>query len=108
MSSKPVEALPEVAADLRAAIAHYESWRPDGKEHLLQKYEDAISWIAWNPDLFPRKFGSIQRVILKQSYYVVYLIQEKKRTLILAVLDGRRDPPEIRKLVGQRKSVPPP
>jgi hypothetical protein len=103
VNSKPVEALPEVAADLIAAARHYQSWRSDGQEHLLQKYEETVSWIAWNPDLFPRKFGAVQRVVLKQSYYVVYFIQEPTRSVVLAVLDGRDDPTRRVRLLGQRR-----
>ncbi len=67
MNSKPVVALPAVIDDLRAAITHYSTWRTDGAEHILQKYDETIRWIAWNPDAFPKKFGSVQRAFLKQS-----------------------------------------
>ncbi len=104
MNSKPVVALPEVAADLLAAATHYQSWRSDGKRHILSKYDETVDWIAWNPDLFSRKIGRIQRAILKQSYYVVYFIQETEFSLVLAVLDGRRSPREVRRIVtGRRK-----
>lgn len=102
MKSKPVFELPEVEADLEGAIGHYCSWRADGRGHILQKYEETISWIEWNPDGFPKKHGNVQRAILKQSYYIVYFIQEECRTLVLAVLDGRRDPRAIRKIVRSR------
>jgi hypothetical protein len=72
--SKPVEALECVATDLIAAAEHYLSWRDDGAEHIFTKYDETISWISWNPDMFPKKFGNVQRAILKQSYYVVYFI----------------------------------
>jgi hypothetical protein len=100
-----VAALSVVVSDLKTAASHYASWRTDGHEHILDKYEETISWIAWNPDAFPRKFGVIQRAVLKQSYYVVYFIQEPSRSLILAVLDGRRHPKEIRGIVSSRKQV---
>ncbi|MBS0633212.1 MAG: hypothetical protein JSS11_14975 [Verrucomicrobia bacterium] len=103
MKSKPVVALPEVEADLRAAMAHYASWRPDGAEQLLAKYDETVGWIEWNPDAFPRKHGSIQRAILKQSYYLVYFRQETQRSVVLAVLDGRRDPQEIQGLLKARR-----
>jgi plasmid stabilization system protein ParE len=103
VNSKPVVALEEVEADLKSAIAHYESWRSDAKAHLLALYDETISWIEWNPDLFPRKFNRVQRAILKRSYYVVYFLQESERTLVLAVLDGRRRPSEIRGIVTGRK-----
>lgn len=107
MNSKRVDALVDVVADLKAATAHYQSWRTDGAVHILGKYEETVSWIAWNPDAFPRRFGRIQRVVLKQSYYVVYFIQEKERSLVLGVLDGRRSPTELRRIVtGRRKGRP--
>lgn len=107
MKSKRVEALPEVAEDLIAAARHYQSWRPGGGEHLLRKYEETVSWIAWNPDLFPRKLGAIQRVVLKQSYYIVYFLQEAERSVVLAVLDGRDDPLKRSRLLrGRGRSRP--
>lgn len=102
MKSKPVFALESVGADLKEAVAHYSSWRSDGEEHILGKYEETVSWIEWNPELFPRVFGPIQRAILKHSYYIVYFLQEEDRTVVLAVLDGRMDPKSIRSLVSQR------
>jgi plasmid stabilization system protein ParE len=91
-----------VADDLVAAAAHYQSWRSDGTEHLLDKYEETVRWIAWNPELFPRIYGRVQRAILKESYFLVYFVQEPDRSLVLAVLDGRRSPHELRSLVTAR------
>ena len=102
MKSKPVFALDVVAEDLKAAISHYATWRSDSESHVLGKYNETVSWVAWNPDLFPRVFRSVQRAIIKQSYYLMYFVQESERTLVLAVLDGRMNPTFIRKLVKQR------
>lgn len=102
MRSFPVFALPEVEGDLREAMVHYSSWRSDGAEHIRQKYDETISWIAWNPEAFPRKHGLIRRAILKQSYYIVYFFEEGERTIVVAVLDGRRDPSEIRRVLRER------
>jgi len=104
VNSKPVFALVEVESDLQSATAHYEGWRSDGKAHLLALYDETIRWIEWNPDLFPKKFGRVQRAILKRSYYIVYFIQEPETTVVLAVLDGRRKPSEIRAKVRTRKT----
>ena len=102
MKSKPVSALEVVVDDLVAAAAHYQSWRADGAEHLFGKYDETVRWIAWNPDLFPRVFGRAQRAILKDSYYLVYFLQEPDRSLVLAVLDGRRSPRILRSIVAAR------
>jgi hypothetical protein len=53
--------------------------------------------------LFPKKLGRIQRAILKRSFYIVYFVQEVDRTLVIAVLDGRRKPVAIRQVLDERK-----
>ena len=107
MRSKPVFALPEVEADLKLAVAHYSSWRADGSTHILEKYAETIAWIEWNPDGFPKKHGAVQRAILKHSYYVVYFRQEADRALIIAVLDARRNPREINRIIRTRRRTQP-
>jgi len=94
--------LPEVEGDLRAAMAHYSSWRTDGAEHIRQKYDETVGWIAWNPEAFPKKYGLVRRAILKRSYFIVYFVVERDRSLVIAVLDGRRSPQDIRGLVEGR------
>jgi len=106
VKSRPVFALPEVERDLREAITHYLSWRRDGAEHVLGKYNETIEWIAWNPEAFPRKHGLVRRAILKHSYFIIYFLMESERSIVLAVLDGRRDPQEIRTLLGRRRKTP--
>ena len=103
MKSLPVFALPEIEDDLRLAMAHYTSWRSDGDEHVRQMYAETVSWIAWNPEVFPKKYGVVRRAILKRSYYIVYFLIEADRSLVIAVLDGRRKPEEIRTLLESRK-----
>lgn len=83
-------------------MAHYASWRSDGAEHIRQKYEETVSWIAWNSEAFPKKYGAVRRAILKRSYYVIYFVVEVDRSLVVAVLDGRRSPQDIRGLLKGR------
>lgn len=103
MNSKPVIALPELAEDLRLGKAHYASWRSDGAEHFLGKFLETVDFIGRTPDDFPRKYGPVQRALLEHSFYIAYFIQEPDRSVVLAVLDGRRSPREIRRLVGFRR-----
>jgi plasmid stabilization system protein ParE len=102
VKNKPVHALSVVVVDLKSAAEHYQTWRADGREHVLSKYDEIVSSIGVGPDSFPRKFGMVQRAILKQSYYVVYFMQEPDHSLVLAVLDGRRNPDEITKIIRVR------
>lgn len=85
------------------AIAHYLTWRSDGRVHVLDKYDETIGWIEWNPDLFPFKIGRVQRAIIKRTYFAVYFFQEETRTLVLAVLDGRDQPERCQKLLRSRR-----
>ncbi len=108
MSAKPVVALFEVEADLEFAKTYYSSWQTNGAERLLEKYDETVGAIELTPDAYPRKHGAIQRAILRRSFYLVYFIQESDRSVVLAVLDGRRSPREIRRLVGFRRLLPRP
>lgn len=83
-------------------MAHYASWRADGAEHIREKYAETIGWIAWNPEAFPKKHGAVRRAILKRTYYIVYFVMERDHSLVVAVLDGRRQPEEIRSIVEER------
>jgi plasmid stabilization system protein ParE len=71
-------------------------------EHIRQKYDETVGWIAWNPEGFPKKYGPVRRAILKRAYYIVYFVVERDRSLVIAVLDGRRDPREIRSVLEGR------
>ena len=108
MNSKPVIALPEVAEDLRLGKAHYASWRPDGAEHFLGKFLETVDFIGRTPDAFPCKYGPVQRALLERSFYIAYFVQEPDRSVVLAVLDGRRSPSDIRRIVGLRRVLPRP
>ena len=103
MNSKPVEVLNVVELDVEAAIAHYATYRSDARSHFTGLLEETLGWIEWNPDMFPRKYGSIHRAILKRSYFVVYYVQEKDLTLVLAVLDARDKPKRILELIQGRQ-----
>ena len=41
----------------------------------------------------------MRRAILKRSYYMIYFVVERDRSLVVAVLDGRRSPEEIRSVI---------
>ena len=103
MNAKPVVALFEVEADLEFAMAYYASWQTDRAARLLEKYDETVGAIELTPDAYPRKQGASQRAILRRSFYFGYCIQEPDRSVVLAVLDGRRSPRKIRRLVGFRR-----
>ncbi len=102
MKSQPVEVLEEVEADLRAAIAFYDSWRSDGSAFFRQHFRETVAWIAWNPELFPRRYRFFRRAIIRQTYFGVFFAIEPTVTTIVAVTDLRQRPGALRRLVKTR------
>ena len=98
MNCKPVMTLPEVAEDLRLGKIHYLSWRSDGAEYFLGKFLATVGLIEQNPDRFPLKYGPVQRAMLKHSFDIAYFVQESDRSLVVAVLDGRRSPDDFKQI----------
>lgn len=103
MKSQPVEVLEDVEADLRAAMAFYDSWRSDGSAFFRQQFRDTVAWIAWNPELFPRRYRFFRRAIIRQTYFGVFFAIEPTVTTIVAVADLRQRPGAIRRLVKTRR-----
>jgi hypothetical protein len=83
MRSQRVEALEEVADDLRSAKEFYASWRSDGAAYFHQQFEDTIAWIAWNPELFRRKYRFFRRAIIRNTYFGIFYAIEREVTTIV-------------------------
>ena len=103
MRSQPVEVLEDVEADLRAAQAYYDSWRTDGSAFFLRQFRDTVAWIAWNPELFPRRYRFFRRAIVRQTYFGIFFAIEPSVTTIVAVVDLRQRPGALRRLVKTRR-----
>jgi hypothetical protein len=103
VNSQPVEFLEPIEADLRAARAFYDSWQTDGGRKFHEKFRDTISWIEWNPELFPRKHRGFRRATIRHSYYGIYFAIEQEVTSVVAVLDMRQSPVVISGLLNSRR-----
>ena len=99
MRSQPVEFLEFVEADLRYARAYYDSWKAKGADWFQQRFPEAISWIEWNPELFPKKYRRFRRAIIRRTYFGIFFAIEPSVTTVVAILDLRRDPKAIRRLL---------
>ncbi|AHF94164.1 hypothetical protein OPIT5_07235 [Opitutaceae bacterium TAV5] len=105
MKSQPVEYLERIEDDLLQAFDFYDSWLADGAEKFTEKFDDAIRWIEWNPELYPKKYRFYRRVILQRSYYAVYYVIEERVTTVVAVLDMRQEPKRIRQMLEARRKL---
>ena len=102
MRTQPVEFLEFVQVDLRQAHAFYDAWQTNGARNFQDKFRDAIAWIEWNPELFPRKYKHFRRAIIRRTYFGIYYVIEPSVTVVVAVLDLRRDPRMIRRVLNLR------
>jgi hypothetical protein len=100
--NRPVEFLEFVEDDLHYARAYYDSWKSDGAEWFQQRFRQTISWIKWDPELFPRKYRRFRRAIIRRTYFGVFFAIEPDVTTVVAMLDLRRDPKAIRRLLRDR------
>lgn len=89
--------------DLRYAREFYESWKWQGAEDFMQRFRESVAWIEWNPEMFSRRYRHFRRAIIRRSYFGIYYVIEPEVTTVVAVLDMRRDPRTIRKILRVRK-----
>jgi hypothetical protein len=87
---------------LRQAHAFYESWQFQGAQKFQSKFRETVSWIEWNPELFPRKYKRFRRAIIRKTCFGVYYLIEPMVTTVVAVLDLRRNPQAIRRMLRSR------
>lgn len=106
MKSQPVEFLEPIESDLRDARAFYDSWQTDGGARFQEKFRETVSWIEWNPAMFPRKHRHFRRAVIRRSYYDIYFAIESTVTTVVAVIDLRQSPAVIRELLHSRTSRP--
>ena len=99
MRSQPVEALDSVGRDLDEARDFYRSWLSDGAQIFEELFAETVRWIEWNPELFPKVYKSFRRAVIRRSYFAIFYAIEPEVTTIVAVIDLRRNPESIRKLL---------
>jgi len=78
VKSHPVEFLAFVEDDLHYAYDYYDSWLADGSAWFRDRFHETVSWIEWNPEMFPRKYRLFRRAIIRRSYFGVFFAIERK------------------------------
>jgi hypothetical protein len=105
VKTQPVELLDIIEYDLDYAQSFYDSWLTNGAQIFYKRFRETISWIEWNPELFPRRHRHFRRAIIPRTYFGIYFAIEPTVTTVVAVLDLRQDPRVIRQLL--RLRLPP-
>jgi hypothetical protein len=101
--SQPVEFLAFVEDDLRYAYDYYDSWLSGGSTWFRNHFRETVSWIEWNPRMFPKKYRSFRRAIIRRSYFGIFFAIEPEVTTVVAVRDMRDNPAAIRRLLLARR-----
>lgn len=104
MSGKSVIALDVVRDDVQLAYDYFEDRVGGSGERFLTRYFVVTDKIALKPDLFPVKFDDYHRALVPKSYFAIYYFEEPARSVIVAVVDARRDPRLIRDMVRGRRT----
>jgi hypothetical protein len=103
VKSQPVDFLLSANVDVNQAKDAYSAWRSDGADHFMTLLDEVVSWIAANPDLFPKRYRDFRRAPLRNSYYAAFYVIEPTVTVVVAVLDLRQRPARMRRLLRNRR-----
>jgi hypothetical protein len=75
----------------------------DGSSWFRQQFRETVSWIEWNPEMFPKKHRFFRRAVIRRSYFGIFFAIEPDVTTVVAVRDMRDDPQKIQALLRERK-----
>lgn len=103
MNPKPVVALDVTGEDVQLAYDYFESRSAGSGERFLQRYLVVTDLIAANPKQFPIRFDDYRRALVPKSNQAVYYYEQPALSVIVAVVDARRDPRLIRDLIRGRR-----
>ncbi len=77
-----------------------------GRGYFRGQFMEAVSWIEWNPELFPKRYRFFRRAMIRNTYSAAIFAIEAEVTTVVAVVDMRREPKEIRRVLAGRKKKP--
>ena len=82
MKSQPVEFLEFIEEDLAYAYDFYDSWQSDGRYVFHERFRETVSWIEWNPELFPKKYKLFRRAIIRRTFFAAFFAVEPDVTTV--------------------------
>ena len=83
---------PEAEADIAEAYRWYEDQQPELGADFLLALDTTFQLIRQNPNLYPKLYKDIRRVLIRRFPYGIFYLEEEDRVVVLAVLHARRDP----------------
>lgn len=104
MKRLPVVALDVVREDVQGVYDYLAAPSPAAAENFLERYFETADRIARNPETFAVRFEDYRRALVPRSNIAIYYFTEPARAVIVAVIDARRDPARIRRLLHGRRT----
>lgn len=83
---------PEAEADIAETYRWYEDQQTGLGVDFLLALDTTFQLIRQNPNLFPKLYKNIRRVLIRRFPYGIFYLEEEDRVVVLAVLHARRDP----------------
>ena len=88
----PVVWLPEADAELKEALARYDSIRPELGIRFAEAVEEAVEAISAAPLRFAAVDKARRRAGVHRFPYGIYFVVEEARILVIACFHGKRNP----------------
>jgi plasmid stabilization system protein ParE len=90
--SSPVVWLPEADAELKEALARYESIRPELAQRFAEAVVETVEKIAAAPLHFADLGNGRRRAGVRRFPYGLFFLAEDTRIVVIACFHGRRNP----------------
>jgi len=90
--SLPVFWLPEADAELREALARYESIRPELGQRFAEAVVDTVDRIAEDPLHYAVVEKARRRAGVRRFPYGLFFLVEDSRIVVIACFHGKRNP----------------
>jgi len=85
---------PIAANEYEAAYSWYIERSLKAADNFVVAIDEAINAVCANPHRYKKSYKDLREVILKKyPFYLIYLIDEKKKTIIItSIYHNKRDP----------------
>jgi plasmid stabilization system protein ParE len=72
------------------AFSYYETLQQDLGERFLSRFENLVSELQDNPNLFQKKYNEFRQVLIKPfPYHIIYEIEKNKIVIYRVMYAGR-------------------
>jgi len=97
-----VQLLRSAEIDLETGYWFYEAQAPGVGDYFLASLRADLLSLNVFAGIHPQPFNGVHRALAKRFPYAIYYLREHDCAIVLAILDGRRDPQAtIRALPGR-------